>query len=63
MVFRSTVEPRDRCYLIMDLDRAEYVGTLLVSYPDFCREICSVLIRNSGKTIREIGDIDLNYMC
>jgi hypothetical protein len=33
----------------------------LLDDPAFCREIFEVLIHNLGKTIREIGDIDLSY--
>jgi hypothetical protein len=40
---------------------AEYLGALLLNDPSFCREIFAVLLRNIGKTILEIGDIDLTY--
>jgi hypothetical protein len=38
---------------------AEYMGTLFVSDAAFCLEIYPVLLRHCGKTIQEIGDIDL----
>jgi len=40
---------------------AEYVGALLLDNPAFCREIFKVLSQQLGNTIREIGDIDLEY--
>src|SRR5215813_12719367 len=40
---------------------AEYIGALLLSDPVFCREIWTILIQNCGKTIREIGGIELSY--
>jgi hypothetical protein len=40
---------------------AEYLGALLLSDPAFCREICRMLIQYCGKTIREIGDINLGH--
>jgi hypothetical protein len=60
-VIRSYIKPYDRCYLIMEHCGAEYGGVLLLSDPAFCREIYRVLIQHCGKTIREIGDIDLSY--
>jgi hypothetical protein len=38
---------------------AEYMGELLINDAAFCREIYEVLLRHCGKTIQEIGDIDL----
>jgi hypothetical protein len=40
---------------------AEYVGALLLNDPAFCQEIFEELIQHRGKTIQEIGDIDLTY--
>jgi hypothetical protein len=58
---RSTIEPYDRCFLIMEHRGAEYLGALLLSDPAFCRDICRMLIQYCGKPIREIGDIDLSH--
>jgi len=55
------VEPCDRCFIIMEHRGAEYMGTLLLSDPAFCAEICDVLLRHRGRTIREIAEIDLFY--
>ena len=38
---------------------AEYMGELLISDAAFCSEIYEVLLRHCGKTIQEIGEIDL----
>jgi hypothetical protein len=60
-VLHSTKVSYDRCFLVMEHCGAEYVGALLVSDPAFCREIFDVLVGQVGKTIQEIGDIDLKY--
>ena len=60
-VIPSNVQPCDRCFLIMEHRGAEYIGALLISDHAFCREICDVLIQHRGKTVKEIGDIDLTY--
>jgi hypothetical protein len=58
---RSRIQSHDRCFLIMEHCGAEYIGALLLNDPAFYREIFEVLIQNLGKTIQEIGDIDLSY--
>ena len=40
---------------------AEYIGALLLRDTAFCREIFGVLVKYRGKTIQEIGSIDLRY--
>ncbi|HEY6366040.1 MAG TPA: hypothetical protein VI585_14760 [Candidatus Binatia bacterium] len=47
------------CFLVIEHCGAEYIGALLVNDPAFSREIFRLLVRCSGKTIREIGEIDL----
>ena len=60
-VLPSTLPPQKICFLIMEHCGAEYIGTLLLSDPVFCREIWTILVQNCGKTIQKIGDIDLSY--
>ena len=56
----SYIEPYNRCFLIMEHRGVEYVGTLLLNDPAFCREIYGMLIQHRGKAIQAIGDIDLS---
>jgi hypothetical protein len=58
-VFVSAVKPSTRCFLIMKHAGAEYMGELLISDAAVRSEIYEVLLRHCGKTIREIGEIDL----
>ena len=58
-VFVSSVKPSNRCFLIMEHAGAEYIGDLLVSDSAFCTQIYEMLLGHCGKTIQEIGDIDL----
>src|SRR5262245_1811068 len=60
-VIPSTIEPYERCFLVMEHCGAEYIGALLLSDAAFCREIFGVLVQNRGKPIQEIGNIDLRY--
>lgn len=58
-VHLSVVKPPAGCFLIMEHAGAEYMATLFASDAAFCVEIYEVLLRHCGKTIREIGDIDV----
>jgi hypothetical protein len=60
-VLPSTLPAPKICFLIIEHSDAEYIGALLLSDPVFCREIWTILIQNCGKTIREIGGIELSY--
>jgi hypothetical protein len=61
-VMLGSIEPSDKCLLIMEHEGRKYIGTLLVEDPVFCQEIYAVLIEQRGKPIRDIGEIDLGYM-
>jgi len=58
----SSIEPFEKCFLIMEHEGRKYVGTLMLGDSSFCREIHPLLIEHRGKTIQEIGEIDLSYM-
>jgi hypothetical protein len=60
-VIPSTIEPYDRCFLVMEHRGAEYIGALLISDTAFCREIFGVLVQNRGKPIQEIGSVNLRH--
>jgi hypothetical protein len=59
-VFVSSVHPSTRCYLIMEHAGGEYMGDLSISDVAFCVQIYAMLLRHCGKTIQEIGDIDIS---
>ena len=58
-VYLSAIKPSNSCYLIMEHAGAEYMGTIYVSDAALCLDIFESLLRHCGKTIQEIGDIDL----
>src|SRR5215510_2934983 len=57
----SSIEPCTRCFLVMEYRGAEYIGALLLSDTAFWRQIFGVLFQNRGKTMQEIGNINLRY--
>jgi hypothetical protein len=47
--------------LRMDLNGAPYMGTLLFSDAAFCWQLHDILQQNLGRSIEEIGDLDLSF--
>jgi hypothetical protein len=45
----------------MEYQGAEYFGALLFSDAVTCRKVYDVLIQHRGKTMQEIGSIDLAH--
>lgn len=57
----SSAAPRDLCLLAIEDEGAEYMGTLPIEDASFCRAIYRILLKHLGRSIKEIGDIDLGY--
>jgi hypothetical protein len=60
-VLPSTAPPNNSCFLIMEHCGAEYIGTLLLSDHAFYLQIYSLLVHNCGRTIEDIGKIDIGH--
>jgi hypothetical protein len=48
-------------FLRMEFEDESYRGFLVVGEPMFCLQIDNLLQEHVGRTIAEIGDIDLNF--
>ena len=44
----------------MQHNRQEYVGVISFEDASFCRQVHTVLLEHLGKSIQQIGDIDLS---
>lgn len=49
----------NRCFLYIEHEGSEYIGCLFIDDERFCRRIYDLLNTNSGRTIEEIGSLDL----
>jgi hypothetical protein len=49
------------CYLVMEHESETYIGALILKNAAFCQHLCSVFQRNVGRTISEIGSLNLAY--
>ena len=49
-----------KCYLLIDHENASYMGCLFCAEVAFCSQIAAALEDNRGRTIKEIGNLDLS---
>ena len=57
----STIEPRDRCFLVMEYKGSSYMGSLLFDDSSFCDGIFTLLRTQVHRSIEYIGGLDLSY--
>ena len=55
------IQPADRLYLLIEHEKAEYLGILLIEDYALCQQVFTLIAQRCGRTIAEIGDIDLSY--
>jgi hypothetical protein len=48
-----------KCYLVIEYEGEHYVGVLLFEDMAFCRRITDLLEQHIGRSIEEIGDLDI----
>jgi hypothetical protein len=51
-----------KCFLVIDHEKERYVGALLFDDLAICRQICWVLKTQTGRPIKDIGDLDITHM-
>src|SRR5262245_44395394 len=52
---------RCACFLLMEYQSERYIGSLLLKDVAFCGQVDELLRQHIGKSINEIGDLDLSY--
>lgn len=58
----GAVRPYNRIYLFMEYLGSAYIGCLILDDPATCLQIGRILAELCGRTMREIGDIDLEHL-
>jgi hypothetical protein len=50
-----------KCYLVIEHNGQHYVGALLFDDSAFCSQICTLLQQHLGRSIKEIGDLEVSF--
>ncbi len=51
-----------RCFLWMEYEDGTYLGCLLLDNLSFCKQLSRLLEKNVGRSVKEIGGLDLSYL-
>ena len=57
----SSDQASKKCYLVTEYDRDHYVGALLFDDSIFCSQVCALLQQHLGRSIKEIGDLEVSF--
>jgi hypothetical protein len=50
-----------KCYMLIDHENALYIGCLFCADVPFCSQVAAALEDNRGRTIKEIGGLDISF--
>jgi hypothetical protein len=51
-----------RCFLWMEYEGGTYMGCLLIDNLPFCEQVSKLLEKNVGRSVKEIGRLDLSHL-
>ena len=51
----------NKCFLVIDYQSTTYTGCLICQDPSLSKQIAHVLCTQMGRSIEEIGDLDLSF--
>jgi len=61
-VFRSDMQPPNRCFLLTTHQESEYLGCLLFDDQAFCRQVMELLKARCNRSVAEIDSLDLSHL-
>ncbi len=50
-----------QCFLMIEYNGNQYMGCLNFSQAGFCKQICAILELMIGRSLTDIGDLDLSH--
>jgi hypothetical protein len=59
LIFVHAAADSRKCYLVIEYENESYTGTLLFDEPGLCRQVANLLQHHLGRSIEEIGDLDI----
>jgi hypothetical protein len=61
-VFLSKIEPSTRLFLVVEHESNEYVGCVMFSDEAFCVQVHQLLRDQQGKSMVEVGSLDVSQL-
>ena len=60
LIYVHAATDSNKCDLVVECDNENYTGTLLFVEPKFCAQVAALLRQHIGKSIKDIGDLDVS---
>jgi hypothetical protein len=60
LIYLYAASGSDKCYLVVEDGNEHYTGTLFFGDVKLCRQVADLLRQHIGRSIREIGDLDVS---
>ncbi len=57
----ASTDMSNKCYLVISYQSERYTGCILCRDHSFCAQIAHLLRDHVGRSIKDIGDLDLSY--
>src|SRR5262245_66256368 len=61
-IFRSDMQPPNRCFLLISHEGSEYLGCLLFDDHAFCQEVMALLKTQCNCSIADIGSLVISHL-
>jgi hypothetical protein len=58
----SNILMSNKCFVAIDFQEETYIGSLIFKDHAFCRQISHLLRDHVGRSIKNIGDLDVSYL-
>jgi hypothetical protein len=60
LIYVHAAAGSNKCDLVIEYENENYTGTLLFDEAKFCHQVAALLRQHIGKSIKEIGDLDVS---
>lgn len=61
LIYVHAAEDSRKCYVVIENENENYTGTLVFDNARLCRQVADLLQQHLGRSIKEIGDLDVIF--
>jgi hypothetical protein len=61
LIYVYAARGSNKCDLVIEYENENYTGTLLFDEAKFCHQVADLLRQHIGKSIKDIGDLEVSF--
>jgi hypothetical protein len=61
LIYVHAASGSNKCDLVIEYENENYTGTLLFDEAKFCHQVADLLRQHIGKSIKDIGDLEVSF--